>query len=146
MDLWILLKMLETNGERNRGIYVLKARGMAHSNQIREFRLTDRGIELEDVYMGTDGVLTGTARAAQEAADRSAALRAQMELERKRRNLQRKQALLDANIRALEAEFEAEAEEVQALLSFAEQQEQMQMDAAEFIALRRGRDRSTNGG
>ena len=87
MDLWILLKMIETNGERNRGIYVLKARGTAHSNQIREFRLTDKGIEVLDTYMGSGGVLTGTARIAQEAADQAARLSQQLELERKRRDL-----------------------------------------------------------
>ena len=87
MDLWILLKMIETNGERNRGLYVLKARGMAHSNQVREFRLSSKGIEVLDTYMGAGGVLTGTARTAQEAADQAAQLGRQIELERKRRDL-----------------------------------------------------------
>lgn len=146
MDLWILLKMLETNGERNRGIYVLKARGIAHSNQIREFRLTNNGVELLDVYMGSGGVLTGTARAAQEALDRTAALNRQLELDRKRRNLERKRALLEANMRALEAEFAAEEEEVQALLRVAEQSEQVQLEAADRIAQLRGQDWRDNGG
>lgn len=66
MDTWILLRRLESNGEHNRGIWVLKSRGMAHSNQIREFVFTDRGIELAEVYLGPEGVLTGTARAAQQ--------------------------------------------------------------------------------
>ena len=61
MDTWILLRHIESNGERNRGIWVLKSRGMAHSNQIREFVFTDHGIELVDVYLGSAGVLTGTA-------------------------------------------------------------------------------------
>jgi circadian clock protein KaiC len=146
MDLWILLKMIETNGERNRGIYILKARGMSHSNQIREFQLTDDGIQLRDVYMGSGGALTGTARTAQEAFDRQAALSRQLELTRKRRELERKRALLEANIRALEAEFAAEEEEVQAMLHVAQEAEQVQFNAADAIAQQRGRDRSDNGG
>ena len=67
MDTWILLRSIESNSERNRGIWVLKSRGMAHSNQIREFVFSQHGIELVDVYRGAEGVLTGTARAAQEA-------------------------------------------------------------------------------
>lgn len=66
MDAWLLLRNLESNGERNRGLYVLKSRGMAHSNQIREFLLTDHGVQLRDVYVGPSGLLTGTARDAQE--------------------------------------------------------------------------------
>ena len=66
MDTWILLRHIESNGERNRGIWVLKSRGMPHSNQIREFVFTEHGIELVDVYLGAEGVFTGTARAAQE--------------------------------------------------------------------------------
>ena len=146
MDLWILLRMIETNGERNRGIYVLKARGMEHSNQIREFRLTDTGIELLDVYLGAGGVLTGTARTAQEATDKAARLSQQLELDRKRRDLERKRALLEANIRALQMEFAAEEEEVTALLDLAQQSEQVQLDAANAIAYQRGRDPKRNSG
>ena len=72
IDTWLLLRDIELNGERNRGLYVLKSRGMAHSNQIREFLLTDRGIELQEVYLGPEGVLTGSARLAQEARERVA--------------------------------------------------------------------------
>src|SRR6185437_15441957 len=67
VDTWLLLKTLEGNGELNRTLYVRKSRGMAHSNQIREFLLTSHGIELADVYVGPQGVLTGSARQAQEA-------------------------------------------------------------------------------
>lgn len=62
MDTWILVKNIETNGERNRGLYILKARGLAHSNQVRELVVTDHGIELIDVYVGSEGVLMGSAR------------------------------------------------------------------------------------
>src|SRR6185369_5052085 len=66
MDAWLSLRNLESNGERNRGLYVLKSRGMSHSNQIREFLLTDQGVQLLDVYTGPEGVLTGSARVSQE--------------------------------------------------------------------------------
>ena len=146
MDLWILLKMIETNGERNRGIYVLKARGMAHSNQVREFRLSSKGIEVLDTYLGSGGVLTGTARTAQEAADQAVQLGRQLELERKRRDLERKRALLEANIRALQVEFAAEEEEVRALLDLAQQSDEVQLVAADTIARQRGHDPRHNSG
>ncbi|MFN8466678.1 MAG: ATPase domain-containing protein, partial [Caldilineaceae bacterium] len=146
MDLWILLKMIETNGERNRGIFVLKARGMAHSNQIREFRLGSKGIEVLDTYLGAGGVLTGTARTAQEAVEQAEQLGRQLELERKRRNLERRRALLEANIRALQVEFAAEEEEVRALLDLAQQSDEVQLVAADTIARQRGRDPRHNSG
>ena len=145
MDLWILLKMIESNGERNRGIYVLKARGMSHSNQIREFQLSDNGIQLLDVYAGSGGVLTGTARTAQEALDRQAALSRQMELTRKQRDLERRRALLEANVRMLQTEFAAEEEEVEALLNIAQENDQVQLNAANTIAQQRGHDLRGNG-
>lgn len=67
IDTWLLLRDIELGGERNRGLYILKSRGMAHSNQIREFGLTDHGIDLIDAYLGPEGVLTGSMRLAQEA-------------------------------------------------------------------------------
>jgi len=113
MDTWILLRSIESNGERNRGIWVLKSRGMAHSNQIREFVFTDHGIELLDVYIGAEGVLTGTARAAREAKERAEVLLHRQELELKQRNLERKNKALEAKIAAMRAEFEAEREEME---------------------------------
>ncbi|MGB7951888.1 MAG: circadian clock protein KaiC [Candidatus Binatia bacterium] len=113
MDTWILLRHIESNGERNRGIWVLKSRGMAHSNQIREFILTDRGIELVDVYLGAAGVLTGTARAAQEAKEKAEAVRRQQEVERKQRNLERRNKALEARIVALRTQFESDKEELE---------------------------------
>ncbi len=62
VDAWLLLRDIESGGERNRGLYILKARGVAQSNQIREFLLTDRGVELREVYLGEAGMLTGSAR------------------------------------------------------------------------------------
>jgi circadian clock protein KaiC len=94
MDTWLLLRNVEFNGERNRTLYVLKSRGMPHSNQVREFVLSDAGIDLVEVYLGADRVLTGTARVAQEAQEHAAAeLRAQ-EHDRKLRQLAAKRKAL----------------------------------------------------
>lgn len=120
MDTWLLLRNIEHNGERNRGLYVLKSRGMNHSNQIREFVIGANGIELLDVYVGTDGVLTGSARVAQLARD-SADLRLRnYNLETKRSSLARKRKVLEAQIEALRAEFEAEQLEAERLHLFHE--------------------------
>ena len=116
IDTWILLRDIELGGERNRGMYVLKSRGMAHSNQLREFRLTDRGIELLDVYVGPEGVLTGSMRLAREARERDEAAARQQECERRQRELVRKRQALDAQVAALRAQFEAEQEELQRLI------------------------------
>ncbi len=110
MDTWLLLRNLEQNGERNRGLYVIKSRGMAHSNQIREFVITDCGIELLDVYTGPGGVLTGASRIAQEARDRAGAVQRRQAIEARRRALDRKRRSLEAQIALLTAEFE-EAED-----------------------------------
>ncbi len=94
MDTWLLVRMLETNGERNRLLYLLKSRGMSHSNQLREFQLTDEGIKLIDVYIGPGQVLTGTARLVQEAKDRAQALVDQQTSEHQQRELEQEQANL----------------------------------------------------
>jgi len=108
VDTWLLLVTLESSGERNRGLYVLKSRGMGHSNQIREFLLTDHGVELADVYAGPSGVLTGSARLTQEAQERAALLVQEQELDRKERTLERLRAAFEAELAALRAKFEAE--------------------------------------
>jgi len=125
MDTWILLRNLEYNGERNRGLYILKARGIAHSNQIREFVFTDHGVELKDVYIGTEGVLTGSARAAQEAREKAAAQLRREAVERKRRDLERKRRALEARILALRAQFENEADEINTELASETTREQV---------------------
>jgi circadian clock protein KaiC len=111
VDTWLLLRDIESGGERNRGLYVLKSRGAAHSNQIREFLLTPRGIELRPAYIGADGAFTGTARLAQEARDRASEAESREEAERLRRRQAQQRRLLDARIAALRLEAEyAEAE------------------------------------
>jgi circadian clock protein KaiC len=125
MDTWILLRDMEANGERSRGIYVLKSRGMAHSNQIREFQLTGSGIQLADAYLGPEGVLTGTARLAQEARDRAKALADRQEIERKKRELGQKRKVLDAQIAGLQTAFESEEEELKRIMAQKEKQEKV---------------------
>ena len=111
IDTWLLLRDIEIGGERNRGLYVLKSRGMAHSNQIREFRLTDHGIELLDVYVGAEGVLTGSARLSQETKDEAEQLLRQQEIGSKQFGLERKRDAMEAQIVVLRSEFEAEESE-----------------------------------
>ena len=112
MDSWLLLQDFEGNGERNRILYVLKARGMAHSNQIREFLISDRGVDLVDAYIGPSGVLTGSARAAQTAREKAEVLAGQQEAARRQRELKRKRAALEQQITALRSEHEASAVEL----------------------------------
>jgi len=116
MDTWLLLRNIESNGERNRGLYVLKSRGTAHSNQIREFNLTNHGAQLSDVYTGVAGVLTGTARIAQEARERADILAHQQEIERKRRQLESKKKAMEAQIAALHAAIAAESLEFEKIM------------------------------
>lgn len=114
IDTWLLLRSIELGGERNRGVYILKSRGMAHSNQIREFLLTDHGVELRDVYVGPSGVLTGSARLTQEAQEHAAQVLRQQEADRKRLELQRKRTQLEAQISAMRTAFaEQEADLLQ---------------------------------
>ena len=110
MDVWLLVKNIESNGERNRGLYVLKARGIAHSNQVREFRLTSKGIELIDAYVGAEGVLMGSARAAQTAREAASAVEREDARGRKKRELQRKQQAYEAQLLSLKNQYESERE------------------------------------
>jgi circadian clock protein KaiC len=122
IDSWLLLRDIEIGGERNRGLVILKSRGMAHSNQIREFLLTDHGAELHEVYIGPEGVLTGSARLAQEAQEKAEVLTRKQEIERRQFGLERKRKALEAQIAAMHAEFEAQETETLALIA----QEKMQ--------------------
>ena len=108
VDSWILLRDIEVGGERNRAMYVLKSRGMSHSNQLREFLLTDHGIELLDVFVGPEGMLTGSSRVSLEARERAATLTLKQEAERKERERQGRREALEAKIVAMRKDFEAE--------------------------------------
>jgi circadian clock protein KaiC len=140
IDTWILLRDIELAGERNRGLYVLKSRGMKHSNQIREFLLTSDGIELKDVYIGPEGVLTGSMRAAQEEREKAAALVRGHEIERKQRDLARKRAALEAQIAALRAQFDAVEDESKIVGDQDQAREQQLDNDRNAAALRRGAD------
>ena len=114
MDTWMLLRDVESGAERNRVLHLLKSRGMAHSNQVREFLLTDRGVELRNVYLGPSGILlTGSARGALEAQEQAQFLVREQEASARTRALKRKQAALEAQIAALRAEYGVEEAELQ---------------------------------
>ena len=114
MDTWLLLRDIENGGERNRVMYLLKSRGMAHSNQVREFLLTDHGIALREVYLGPSGaLLTGSVRNIQETLEKSEALLRQQAAESRQRNLARKRQAVAAQIAVLQAECDVEQTELQ---------------------------------
>jgi circadian clock protein KaiC len=115
-DTWISLRDIEANGERNRVLYLLKSRGMNHSKQLREYQLTDHGIELVDAYIGPDGVLTGTARQAQAARERETGLVRRQITERRRLDVARKRATIERQIAEMRAAVEAEEEETSKLI------------------------------
>ncbi len=117
MDTWLLLQILEARGERNRGLYILKSRGMAHSNQVREFILSDEGIQLRDVYIGVSGVLTGSSRDNQEAKDLAEALDCQQLIEMRQRDIERKKLAIEAQILALNTQFESEKDDLIRLIN-----------------------------
>ena len=117
VDTWMVLRDLESNGERNRGLHVIKSRGMGHSNQVREFVLSNEGIQLTDVYIGPSGMLTGSARVAQEARERAEHVTLNAEAERQQLALECKRAALEGQIAALRAEFSAEEATVTRIVS-----------------------------
>lgn len=140
MDTWVLLRHIETNGERNRGIHVLKSRGMSHSNQIRELLIADEGISLKDVYVGPGGVLTGTARIVQEAEDSAEARNRARKTARLRRELQRKEQAMENQIRAFRNAFASEQEEIEEAIASSEARETEIVRDREHLAHMRGRD------
>jgi len=118
IDTWINLRFFENDNERNRGVSVIKSRGMAHSNQIREYLLTDHGVEIQNVYLGpSGGLLMGSSRAAQEAKEMAEAVAKSQNTARKKRELESKLKALDAQITALSSEFEMQKEELNKLTS-----------------------------
>jgi circadian clock protein KaiC len=137
IDTWLLVRDIENDGERNRGLYILKSRGMAHSNQIREFRLSHRGIELLDVYLGPDGVLTGSARLTQEARAQADETERQDSARRRFLEVEAERKALAAQVAALQAKISLQDTEMQALES--EEAAQGQRLAAGRAAMARSR-------
>ncbi|HEX8506049.1 MAG TPA: circadian clock protein KaiC [Hymenobacter sp.] len=128
VDTWISVRDLEGIGERNRGLSILKSRGMAHSNQVREFIVTENGIELLDVVLGPTGIVTGASRLTQQLQERAQELAARQETERRDRELERRRRMLEATIANLRTEFESVEEELR-LISTDEQQHRQQTKA-----------------
>ena len=138
VDTWLLLRDIEAGGERNRLLYVLKARGMAHSNQVREFLITAKGIQLVGAYLGSAGVLTGSARLSQEARELAERQAATDELKRKQLALNHRQKSIEAQIAALRAGWQLEQEEFARILAGTKQREhQTELERAAMAKSRR---------
>jgi circadian clock protein KaiC len=137
VDTWLFMRDIELDGERNRALYVLKSRGMAHSNQLREFLLTPQGVDLLDVYVGPEGVLTGSSRLSQEAREKADVVARRQDTERKDRDRMRKREALEARIAALRKEFEVE--EAEAETDIAENVSREQIIAGDREAMSRSR-------
>jgi circadian clock protein KaiC len=112
VDAWLLVRDIENNGERNRGMYIMKSRGMKHSNQVREFVITDAGLDLVDVYLGPEGVLTGSAREAQQLYEETGEVLRTNAIGMKDIAIQRKRKVLEAKIASLQEEFESVQDEL----------------------------------
>jgi circadian clock protein KaiC len=138
IDTWLLLRDIESNGERNRGLYILKSRGMGHSNQIREFVLDSDGIHLIEPYIGPEGVLTGTLRKSQEAREEAEKLLRVQETQRIQCDLDRRRRLLENQIEALRLEYEVEEEKTRLLINEARHREEQLAEDREIMARIRG--------
>lgn len=141
VDSWLLIKDIESNGERNRGMYVMKSRGMRHSNQVREFVISDNGLELVDVFVGPDGILTGSAREAQVIQEETGVAIHNYALSRKDREIVRKRQVLESKIASLNSEFESVEEELNKVYEEEELRKQILSRNRETMqTIRRGSD------
>ena len=138
MDSWIKLTDVEENGERNRILYMVKSRGSSHSKQLREYRMTDAGIELIDAYIGPAGVLTGTARIIQEAHEEAEAEHHRQTIVQRSRDLARRRESVERQIAELRAAVEGEEDEARALSLEDEVREAALRHDRKVIAIRRG--------
>ena len=141
MDAWLILKNVEGNGERNRVFSIIKSRGMAHSNQIREFVLSDKGIELLDLYNGTEGVLFGSARMVQQSREVSDRLLRNEEIERKQRELNSKRSVMEKEIAIIRARFAREDDEMKTVIGQDVHREKAVATAMKEISVQRKADR-----
>jgi circadian clock protein KaiC len=138
MDTWIRLMDIEADGERNHAIYVIKARGMSHSNQLREYQITDTGVELIAPYVGPDGVLTGAARLTHEASARAATETQRQDAEQRHRDLIRRRAVLESQIVGLRTDLEATEDEASRLLEKHDARDAIVLGNYNAIAAHRG--------
>ena len=145
VDTWLLLRNVESDGERNRLLSVLKSRGTAHSNQVREFVLTDHGAELVDVYVGPAGVVTGSARLVQETRERGAELRQGEEFMRRRRELRRGIVEAEAQLAVLQDDLAAERAELERIEAREQRQAADAEAARSALAAQRWADPASHG-
>jgi len=141
MDAWLILKNVEGNGERNRAFSIIKVRGIAHSNQLREFVMSKDGIQLLDVYKGREGVLFGSARMAQESSETIERLNKTEEIERKKRELESKRKLMVNGIALLQEQYAREEEEMKILIGQDISRERAAEQTKKDIATQRQVDR-----
>jgi circadian clock protein KaiC len=141
VDTWLVLRDIESNGERNRGLHILKSRGMSHSNQVREFLLSDTGIQIADVYVGPNGMLTGSARVAQEARERAERVSLNEEAEQQKFALECKRTALEGQIAAMRAEFAAEGATIARIVSH--DKKRLASIALDRVAMGRSRQQDT---
>jgi circadian clock protein KaiC len=139
-DTWINLTNVQSNLERNRTLVVVKSRGMAHSNQVREFMLTNKGVELVDIYATPAGAFMGTARLAQMAADEADALTRRQGTEGKRRAVEGKRRALEARIEAMRSEFDSEIKETELIIAQEDKAEKALKKEGNSIAKQRKAD------
>jgi len=145
MDVWISLRMVESDGEQNRLLHVIKARGVAHSRQVREFVLSEKGIQLLDVYVGSLGVLTGSARMAQENRESAEKLERQREFERLQSELKRKKLELETRMVALKLEIKEVQDELEVGVSEEKADNRATAEAVRQMARMRQADKRTGG-
>lgn len=138
IDTWVLMRDIELNGERNRCLYLVKSRGMAHSNQLREFLMSKEGIRLIPAYVGSGGVLTGSSRLAQEAKEQAEMVLRAQEIEGQRMELDRERQALQAQISALQSQFAAKEREMQRLIDEGQQRERILTADKEAMSQSRG--------
>jgi circadian clock protein KaiC len=141
VDAWLLVRDIEFNGERNRGMYIMKSRGMKHSNQVREFIITDNGLDLVDVYLGPEGVLTGSAREAEKLKEKTGVALRDFAVSRKDKEIMRKRKTLESKISSLQAEFESVEDELNKIYLEEELKKQIiEKNRDEITRIRRGDD------
>ena len=147
VDTWLLVRDIEFNGERNRGLYVMKARGMKHSNQVREFVISDEGLNLIEVYVGPEGILTGSARKQQMLLEATGQAIHSHSIGRKDREIERKRKVLEAKISSLNSEYESVEEELNRVYLEEELKKQiLENNREEITRIRRGGENTANPG
>lgn len=142
IDTWFQVRDIEIAGERTRGLYLVKSRGMGHSNQVREFLITSHGVDLIPVAVGPNGVLTGSARIRQESELQAQAVARQLDVERKQRALHRKNVVMNNQIDAMRAELAAEVEEQDSLANELHERELRLVESRAKLAQSRGATRT----